>query len=60
MGFHSIHIPVNHGTEHIEIPINDLPEDSSEIIQILKDEEVSLNVWLMCAVSYFFLHKYFN
>ena len=51
MVFNTVHIPVNRGTEHIEIPINDLPDDSNEIIQILKEEEVPLSVWLSCAVS---------
>lgn len=49
----SICIPLRNSEEVVEVYENELPEDASEIIEILKGETPPLNIWLKFAVAYY-------
>jgi len=46
-------IPVQGSEEAVEVPINDLPKDPNELVDILKAETAPLTIWLKCAVEYY-------
>jgi RNA polymerase-associated protein CTR9 len=43
-------IPIQGSEEVVEIPINELPKDPNELVDILKAETAPLTIWLKCAV----------
>lgn len=48
-----IDIPVKDSDEVVEVNLNELPEQASDIIFILQEEESSRNLYLQFAVSFF-------
>jgi hypothetical protein len=44
-------IPIQGSEEAVEIPINELPKDPNELVDILKTETAPLMTWLKCAVN---------
>jgi len=54
MASNVIEIPLkNRQNEVIELSLDELPQESQEIIGILREEEVPLDLWLRFAVEYF-------
>jgi len=54
MASNVIEIPLkNRQNEVIELSLDELPQESQEIIGILREEEVPLELWLRFAVEYF-------
>jgi RNA polymerase-associated protein CTR9 len=50
----SIEIPLkNKANEVLEIVLDELPFEAQQIINILREEEVPLEIWLRFAVEYF-------
>ena len=46
-------IPIQGSEEEIEIPVEDLPEDAGEIIDILTEESAPPQTWTSFAVAYY-------
>lgn len=46
-----VHIPVQNSAEEVEVALDQLPRDSSDILDILKAEQAPLDIWLIIAVS---------
>ena len=48
-----IEIPLKGKNEVLELDLNDLPAEAQDIINILREEEVPLELWLRFALEYF-------
>jgi RNA polymerase-associated protein CTR9 len=46
-------IPVQNTDKYLSIPLAELPQDPTEIIEILTNESAPLKFWLECAVGYY-------
>lgn len=53
LGAGSILIPVYGVDEVVEVPLDALPDDANDLIDVLKGETASLDVWLQCALAYY-------
>lgn len=49
----SILIPVQNSEEVVEVPVDELPEDENDVIDILQAELAPLELWLRFAVEYY-------
>lgn len=49
-GLKSLLIPIRNSEESVEVRLDELPEDPSDILDILKAEVAPLEVWLKFAV----------
>ncbi|CAI0387866.1 unnamed protein product [Linum tenue] len=49
----SVYIPVQNSEEEVRVVLDQLPRDASDIIDILKAEQASLDLWLIIAREYF-------
>ena len=49
----SILIPVQNSEEVVEVPVDELPEDENDVIDILQAEVAPLDLWLRFAVEYY-------
>ncbi|KAJ1630718.1 hypothetical protein T492DRAFT_592674 [Pavlovales sp. CCMP2436] len=49
----SIRIPVFGADEVVEVSLDALPDDANELIDVLKGETATLDVWLHCALAYY-------
>eukprot|EP01155_Anaeramoeba_flamelloides_P024514 Anaeramoba_flamelloidesa810265_94.p1 GENE.a810265_94~~a810265_94.p1 ORF type:complete len:554 (+),score=127.78 a810265_94:3-1664(+) len=47
-----ISIPLRTSEDVVEIPVNELPEDSEEVIDVLRDELPPLSIWHRIALEY--------
>lgn len=45
-----VHIPVQNSEEEVEVALDQLPRDASDILDILKAEQAPLDIWLIIAV----------
>lgn len=48
----SLFIPIHKSEEVVEVKLNELPDDSSDILNILGAEIAPLDLWLKFAVSW--------
>jgi len=48
-----IQIPIRDNDSHIEIPSDELPNDATEVLDILKQEAAPLEVWKHVALAYY-------
>ena len=48
----SICIPVHDSDEVVRVPLEELPEDPEELLEVLQAEEASLTLWLDFAKAY--------
>ncbi|KAF9599832.1 hypothetical protein IFM89_001778 [Coptis chinensis] len=48
-----VYIPVQHSDEEVRVVLNQLPLDANDILDILKAEQASLDLWLIIAREYF-------
>ncbi|XP_078429953.1 binding protein [Wolffia australiana] len=48
-----VHIPVQNSSEEVEVALDQLPRDASDILDILKAEQAPLDIWLIIAREYF-------
>ncbi|CAA6659094.1 unnamed protein product [Spirodela intermedia] len=48
-----VHIPVQNSAEEVEVALDQLPRDASDILDILKAEQAPLDIWLIIAREYF-------
>ncbi|MQM09698.1 hypothetical protein Taro_042575 [Colocasia esculenta] len=48
-----VHIPVQNSEEEVEVALDQLPRDASDILDILKAEQAPLDIWLIIAREYF-------
>eukprot|EP00761_Pharyngomonas_kirbyi_P013287 gb/GECH01013314.1/.p1 GENE.gb/GECH01013314.1/~~gb/GECH01013314.1/.p1 ORF type:complete len:989 (+),score=344.47 gb/GECH01013314.1/:1-2967(+) len=54
----SISIPLSGKDEVVEIPLDDLPDDEHDIIDLLKDEMAALHIWRNVAIGYYRQQKF--
>eukprot|EP00899_Mesostigma_viride_P008770 jgi/Mesvir1/17895/Mv12965-RA.1 len=54
----SIYVPIQNSEEKVQIPVDKLPEDSNDVLDILKAEEAPLDLWLELARAYHQQGKY--
>jgi hypothetical protein len=52
MGPPQICIPVSHSDSVVAVPLDQLPDDPDELLDILKAEEAPLQLWLEFAKAY--------
>ncbi|KAL5714525.1 Protein CTR9 [Ranunculus cassubicifolius] len=48
-----LYIPVSNSEEEVRVSLDQLPHDASDILDILKAEQASLDLWLIIAREYF-------
>ncbi|XP_077240968.1 binding protein [Tasmannia lanceolata] len=48
-----VYIPVQNSEEEVRVALDQLPRDATDIIDILKAEQASLDLWLIIAREYF-------
>lgn len=48
-----VYIPVQNSEEEVRVSLDQLPHDASDILDILKAEQASLDLWLIIAREYF-------
>lgn len=51
-GSGAICIPIQHSDEVVRVPLDELPEDPEELLEVLQAEEASLTLWLDFAKAY--------
>lgn len=51
-GYDSLLIPIRGSDESVEVKLDELPEDPSDILDILKAEVAPLELWLKFAVIF--------
>ena len=49
---HRLYIPVASTDEVVAIPLDDLPEEPEDLLDILKAEEAPLSLWIDSAKAY--------
>jgi hypothetical protein len=49
----SVYIPVQGTEEEVQVALDQLPHDASDILDILKAEQAPLHLWLIIAREYF-------
>jgi hypothetical protein len=54
-GMKALLIPIRNSEESVEVRLEELPEDPSDILDILKAEVAPLEVWLKFAVCHHLL-----
>jgi hypothetical protein len=47
----SVYIPVQGTEEEVRVALDHLPQDASDILDILKAEQAPLHLWLIIAVN---------
>ena len=52
MDAHSLYIPVASTDEVVAVPLDDLPEDPEDLLDVLKAEEAPLSLWIDFAKAY--------
>ncbi|XP_008776475.1 protein CTR9 homolog [Phoenix dactylifera] len=52
-----IYIPVQNSEEEVKVPLDSLPQDANDILDILKAEQAPLDLWLIIAREYFKQNK---
>lgn len=50
----ALFIPISKSEEVVEVRLNELPEDATDILDILKAELAPLDLWLKFAVCFYF------
>lgn len=48
-----MYIPVHNSEEEVRVALDQLPRDATDIVDILKAEQASLDLWLIIAVRLF-------
>lgn len=48
-----VYIPVQNSEEEVRVVLDQLPREATDIIDILKAEQASLDLWLIIAVRLF-------
>lgn len=48
----SVYIPVQGTEEEVQVALDQLPHDASDILDILKAEQAPLHLWLIIAVRF--------